>query len=223
MNKEESDFETLKDYNDYLETVEEVTWNLILKIDVESTERRLRLWEDTQKAELNPNAPRRFAEPDPSQLSDTAHVVLKKGSTQRKAVTASAANNPDPFGTPDEAEPDTGFVFRGLKKRKAPEPEKPFDPFGGWSIEPQYHILNDDYSHNWYAGVKEDPLHYAGGYTMREYYSRSLCDAFGGMGIFIEDEMMNNGDRAPGEAGMTTETAAMAAAGSKDVDMSDIF
>jgi CDK-activating kinase assembly factor MAT1 len=88
MNKKEDDFETLKDYNDYLEEVETITWNLILKIDVEPTESRLRRWEEHQKAELNPNAIRR----DYDTSVPTDHVVLKKGGTQRK--TASSANAP---------------------------------------------------------------------------------------------------------------------------------
>ena len=220
MNKKESDFETLKDYNNYLETVEEVTWNLILKIDVENTERRLRLWEDAQKAELNPNAPRRIAEPDTSQLSDTSHVVLKKGGIQRKALASSIGGTPDPFGASDEGEKDIGFVFRGLKKRKTPEPEKPFDPFDGWGVEPRYFIVTDDYSHHWFAGVKEDPMHYAGGYDMREYYSRALCEAFGGMCTFIED---GDKDVSLGNPGFATHNAAMAAVGAKDIDMNDVF
>lgn len=222
MNKVESDFETLKDFNDYLEVVETVTWNLILKEDVENTERRLRLWEEAQKAELNPNAPRRVTEPDPSQLSDTSHVVLKKGGTQRKALTTSSGNAADPFGG-DEVERDIGFTFKGLKKRKAPEPEKPFDPFDGWSIEPQYYALQTDYSHNWYTATRNDPQHYAGGYAMQEYYSRALCEAFGGIGIFIEDEMKANADQASGDAGIGTQSAAAAAVGGKDVDMNDVF
>lgn len=190
---------------------------------MENTERRLRLWEEAQKAELNPNAPRRVADPDPSQLSDTSHVVLKKGSTQRKALTTSSGNTGDQSVTPDEVDRDTGFIFRGLKKRKAPEPEKPFDPFDGWSIEPQYYSLQDDYGHNWYMSTKSDPQHYGGGYAMREYYSRALCDAFGGMGIFIEDEFISRENQASGDGDIGTRTAAAAAVGGGDVNMDDVF
>ncbi|KAJ4298998.1 TFIIH/NER complex subunit [Kalmusia sp. IMI 367209] len=217
MNKEEADFETLKDYNDYLEEVETITWNLILKIDVDKTERRLRLFEEAQKAELNPNAPRRAAEPDPSLLSETSHVVLKKGATQRKLQAASSGNTPDPSGTPDDT--DTGFKFRGLKKRKAPEPEKPFDPFGGWSVESQYYSLKDEYD-NKYFGVRHDPRFYAFGYDASEYYSRALRDAFGGLGVFIEDELSAKENE---DTDFGTRTARMATTGVRDVDMSDVF
>lgn len=223
MNKQESDFETLKDYNDYLETVEEITWNLILKIDVENTERRLRLWEETQKAERDPNAPRRLAEPDPSLPSDTSHVVLKKGATQRKALAASSGNTPDPFGTSDDADKDAGFVFHGLKKYVPPEPEKPFNPFGGWGIEPKYYVFQKDYDVDWLTRQKNDPGHLVGGYDMQDFYSRCLREAFGGLGIFIEDEIIARENQASGDAGVGTRSAATAAAGGKDVDMSDVF
>jgi CDK-activating kinase assembly factor MAT1 len=224
FDKQESDFETLKDYNNYLEEVEEVNWNLILGIDVERTEQRLRKWEEARKAEANPNAIRRVNEPDTSQLSDTSHVILKKGATQRRAVMSLPGHTSDQAGVGDDANRDTGFTFRGMKKRKSPEPEKPFDPFGGWDIKPQYYTLQHDYDHNWFSATKSDPLHYAGGYDMREYYSRALCDAFGGMGIFVEDEMASRGTDGAGDANFDTQLAATTvAAGGKDVDMTDIF
>jgi CDK-activating kinase assembly factor MAT1 len=219
FDKQESDFETLKHYNNYLETVEEINWNLILGIDVEETEQKLRKYEEARKAELNPNAIRRAAEPDASQLSDTSHVVLKKGATQRRAMLSSSTNTPNPTTADDDA----GFTFEGLKKPKAPEPEKPFDPFDGWSIEPQYYALQHDYNHHWFTATANDPKHYAGGYDMREFYSRALCDAFGGMGIFIEDEMTMKEAQGPGDAGFGTQAVATAAAEGRDVDMADIF
>jgi len=220
FDKQESDFEELLDYNDYLETVEEINWNLILGIDVEETEQKLRKYEEARKAELNPNAIRRATEPDTSQLSNTSHVVLKKGATQRRAMLSSSANTPNPTAGPDD---DAGFTFRGLKKPKAPEPEKPFDPFGGWSIEPEYYGLQSDYNHPWFTAMANDAKHYAGGYDMHDFYSRALCDAFGGMGIFIEDEMTAREAQGSGDAGIGTQAAAAAAAGGRDVDMADIF
>jgi CDK-activating kinase assembly factor MAT1 len=49
MNKTEDDFETLRDYNDYLEQVEEINWNLILNIDVDATWAKLKKFEAVQK------------------------------------------------------------------------------------------------------------------------------------------------------------------------------
>ena len=192
LNKTEADFETLRDYNDYLETVEEVTWNLILKIDLEATERRLRLYEEAQKAERNITT--RSYQPDPSLPSDSAQVVLKKGATQRKALNASSGNTPDPSAA-ESGKVDKGFDFHGLKKYVPPPPEKPLDPFDGWSMEPQYYILQDDYDVEWLTNTKNDVASAAGGYDMRDFYSRALCDAFSGFGVFIEDEIEAREDR----------------------------
>jgi CDK-activating kinase assembly factor MAT1 len=225
FDKQESDFESLLDYNDYLETVEEVSWNLILGIDVEATREKMRRYEEARKAELNPNAAvRRPDEPDTSTLSDKSHVVLKKGGKQKKML-SSSANAPNPATAVDD---DAGFTFRGLKKPKAPEPEKPFDPFGGWSIEPQRYVLQNDYTgHLFFADILQKPWHYGGGYDMHEYYSHAMCDAFGGIGIFIEDEMAAKEAQGSGDAGFGTQMAAAAAAttvaGGRDVDMADIF
>lgn len=223
MNKQESDFERLIDYNNYLETVEETTWNLILGIDVEETERKLRLWEEAQKAELNPNATfRRIADqPEASQLSESSHVVLKKGGTQRKALAASSGNTPDPFAVDESGKRDTGFVFAGLKKRKAPPPEEAFDPFDGWSIQPQYYTLQDKHDYKWLTAYDSDPSYYAGGWDTNDYYSRMMGEAFGGMCIFLEDEKV--APLGSGDIEVGTQNAASAALGMKDVVMDDVF
>jgi CDK-activating kinase assembly factor MAT1 len=213
MNKQESDFETLKDYNDYLEQVEEITWNLILKIDVEATETRLRRWDEHQKAELNPNAVRR----DFEQSVPTDHVVLKKGATQRKTA---APANPHQSLAHGAAE-DVGFSFHGLKKRIAPPPEAPFDPCGGWSIAPQYYALQDDYDIDWITKQGKDVVHTVGGYDMRDFYNRALREAFGGFGVFIEEEISARGTPS-GDAGIGTDKAAMVAVGG-DLTMDDVF
>jgi CDK-activating kinase assembly factor MAT1 len=214
MNKKEDDFETLKDYNDYLEQVEEITWNLILKVDVEASENRLRRWDEHQKAALNPNARRREFEA----AVPTDHVVLKKGATQRKAAsTVNAAQQ-----AANEASEDIGFKFHGLKKRIAPPPEAPFDPFGGWSIAPQYYVLQEDYGVDWLTKQKNHTDHTVGGYEMRDFWDRSLREAFGGFGVFIEDEI-NARDVPSMDASIGTAQAASAAVGGQDVNMDDVF
>lgn len=217
MNKQEDDFESLRDFNDYLEAVEEITWNLILKVDVDKTERRLRSFEEAQKAELNPNARRRVVDtgPDTSTLSETSHVILKKGGTQRKVQTTSSGNTSDPSGADAE---DTGFSFRGLKKRKAPEPEKAFDPWSGWSVESLYYNLKEDYDHKFFA-VKHEPKFYAFGYKAPEYYNHAMRDAFGGLGVFLDEEQS---DPAADEV-IDFGALPMTVAGGQDVDMNDVF
>ncbi|KAJ4371888.1 TFIIH/NER complex subunit [Didymella sp. IMI 355093] len=212
MNKEEADFETLKDYNDYLEQVEEITWNLILKIDVDETNTRLQRWADAQAAETGVS--RRAYEPDPS-VPSAAGVVLKKGG-QRRAELAQ--------GTTSDASvaKDKGFSFHGLKKRVKPPPEAPFDPFDGWSIAPQYYALQSDYDADWLTRHKESVDQRVGGYQWSDFYNRALHDAFGGLTVFIGDEIRAR-DVPSMDAAVGTQHAAAAAAGGRDVNMDDVF
>ncbi|KAF2713733.1 CDK-activating kinase assembly factor [Pleomassaria siparia CBS 279.74] len=214
FDKEQDDFETLRDYNDYLETVETTLWNLILKIDLEATNRRIGLWQQHLTEESN--STQRTQVEDPSLLTDKSHVILKKGGTQRKNVAGIKQDLLTGVGD----EPETGFVFRGLKKRVAPEPEKPYDPYNGWSIEPQYYVVQDDYNVDWITHPKHDPAFTVGGYDVRDLYSRALCDAFGGLGVFIEDE------KAPQPSvGAATALPVVdgGGGGGQDVNMDDIF
>jgi CDK-activating kinase assembly factor MAT1 len=179
------------------------------------------LYEEAQKAERNPNATIRTFQSDPSLPSDTAQVVLKKGAAQRKGP--AAGSTPDPFSDGAEAKKDTGFTFRGLKKYVPPAPEKLIDPFGGWRIEPKYYVLQDDYDVEWLTKSKEDPQHYIGGYDMQEFYSRALCEAFSGFGVFIDEELDARENGVSGNAVVGTQNAVAAAAGGKDVNMDDVF
>ncbi|KAL6702573.1 TFIIH/NER complex subunit [Coniothyrium glycines] len=180
FDKREDDFETLRDYNDYLEQIEEVTWNLILRIDVEATENCLRRWEDYQKAESNMTAARRDLD------SSSESGVPKKG-VQRKAPNAAGFVQDGPKSQKKE---DTGFSFQGLKKRAVPPRELPFDPWGGWSMAPQYYTVQEDYDVSWYAHQKKDTAYLAGGYDVKDFCNRTLQEAFGGFCVFIEDEII---------------------------------
>jgi CDK-activating kinase assembly factor MAT1 len=211
MNKEADDFDTLKDYNDYLETVEEVTWNLILKVDVDETNTRLQRWADAQAAETG--ATRRTYEPDPS-LPSTTGVVLKKGGQRRAEL---AQGNTADAGVAK----DKGFSFTGLKKRVKPPPEAPFDPFDGWSIAPQLYTLQGDYDADWLTRHKGSVEQSVGGYQWSDFYNRALQDAFGGLTVFIGEEIRAR-DVPSMDAGVGTRHAAAAAAG-RDVNMDDVF
>ena len=56
MNKREEDFETLLDYNNYLEDVEEMTFNLINGVDVPQTEKKLNAYREQNNASIKANA-----------------------------------------------------------------------------------------------------------------------------------------------------------------------
>ncbi|KAF8469165.1 CDK-activating kinase assembly factor MAT1-domain-containing protein [Kalaharituber pfeilii] len=56
FNKRHSDFDNLKQYNDYLEEVESLTFNLIHGIDVAATEAKLSAYESLNKSSIAANA-----------------------------------------------------------------------------------------------------------------------------------------------------------------------
>ncbi|KAL8703777.1 MAG: hypothetical protein Q9201_003042 [Fulgogasparrea decipioides] len=263
FNKAEEDFETLRAYNNYLEEMEVVTFNLLEGIDVPATERKLAAYasqtapqisqrdakaakdrnsqgaqQATQKEQalLNRSAADRAsvsstAEREESQKEtfdtlisaqiDTTSaagaaqkVVLKKSTARRTAAEKArdkARQQQQQEGASADAE-DGSEVFKieGLKPVVEAPPEKTYDPFGGASFTPSYYTLQQHYEHSWLDRARTDPTIVAGGYDLREYYQRTMFEAFAGLGVFLEDEM---GERGDGEGMVATEGAAMAAGG----------
>jgi len=109
-----------------------------------------------------------------------------------------------------------------LKKRTAPVAEKPYDPFGGLNLAPSRYVLQDTYRNEWLETAKNDPRHMVGGYSLPEYYARTMFEAFSGLGVFIEDEVVDRGEAAPLGVGTA---AAVAAAGGGGMSRSsdDVF
>lgn len=62
FNRHEEDFDDLEKYNDYLEDVEMITFNLIQGLDVEATERRVKAYEAANKNAISANSLREAAE-----------------------------------------------------------------------------------------------------------------------------------------------------------------
>ncbi|KAL1999354.1 hypothetical protein VTN02DRAFT_4646 [Thermoascus thermophilus] len=110
---------------------------------------------------------------------------------------------------------DTGLI-KGLKKVKAPEPEKPYDPFGGLVPDKRdYYVLQDHYPSSYLDRLRNDVQVQAGGYDLREYYARTMLEAFAGLGCFIEEEVAKR-DAASLAASksVATDSAAVAAVSS---------
>lgn len=83
---------------------------------------------------------------------------------------------------------DTGFI-KGLRKIKTPEPEKPYDPFMGLIPEKRDYVsLQPSYPSTYLDRLRANKQVSAGGYDLLEYYSRTMMEAFAGLGCFIEDE-----------------------------------
>ncbi len=83
--------------------------------------------------------------------------------------------------------------------------EKPYDPFGGVDLTPSRYVLQDDYGSEWLSNAKSDARHVAGGYSLSEYYARTMFEAFSGLGVFIEDDV---GSRSQPAAPASIGTAA---------------
>lgn len=94
------------------------------------------------------------------------------------------------LGQPDmlDAEPS---LIKGLKRVSIPEPEKPYDPFDGLEHinKKDYYTLQDRYPSQWLEEARTSATKAAGGFDIREYYSRTLFEAFAGLGCFVDEEV----------------------------------
>ena len=270
FNRREDDFVSLLAYNDYLEKVENFTWNLINGVDVEETEKTISAYAEENRREISRNESvaaqeaqsrkaraaeeqelirlrredaRREDELERREKADMRkgiinklattdgdaasiaregqRVVLKKSLARRAAVDKQRDNDPFAAGT-ENGDASSGIIFKGLKKRVAPTPEKPYDPFGGWSVENEYFVLQGQYDWDWLSQARTDIRHTAGGYDVNDYCARALCEAFSGFGVFIEDEVAG---RNVGSAQSIATAAAAAVTGSErsDANMDDVF
>jgi CDK-activating kinase assembly factor MAT1 len=218
----------LKDYNDYLNNVEDITFNLIQNIDVEVTEKKLRDYEAANKQAILDNMVRAREGAESIQARQAADIqsaqlrrlaaMREEGEARREQEEerknllqklASGVGNAEELARESqetmrlkaqhrkqaldndlsalENANGSAFTIKGLKKKIRQGPEKPYDPFGGMSDKRDYFTLQEDYGWDYFDKLKTDALFYAGGYDVREYYNRALCEAFSGLGVFIGD------------------------------------
>ncbi|KAI9371019.1 CDK-activating kinase assembly factor MAT1-domain-containing protein [Aspergillus egyptiacus] len=152
-------------------------------------------------------------------------VLLKKSSARRSeeerirqkqaALRGSDAKKPGQEGTTAPEERGSGLI-KGLKKIKTPEPEKPYDPFGGLVPNKRdYYTLRDHYPSSYLDPIRQDTRMLAGGYDLQEYYSRTLFEAFAGLGCFIDEEVSKREANSLNVMKpVATQGAALAAGGS---------
>ena len=233
FNRRQEDFETLMDWNNYLEEVEGLVFELVEgSVEVRrQAEERLRKYKEgnerdieanrrvgmeeveaekmREKAERESLRERRLqavreeedgkaeldrerrdvlerlanSNEDPAKIKMQAQKVILKKSSARRALQEPAAVSSQGDGLGG------GLSFRGLKQKKVVEKEKAYDPFGGIDFAPSRYVLQKDYNHEPLYHAKKDVRHTAGGYSLKEYYSRTLFEAFSGFGVFIDDEV----------------------------------
>lgn len=275
FNRREAEFTTLLDYNNYLEKVEILTFNLIYNIDVSQTEALLAshaaqnaaaisrnaaldgvesasvsadLSTQREAAKARREAARKEEEEekrekqqgrrevlekianstgDADVVAKEARSVVLKKSTARRTITeklraaAATPSTVDPFSTlplqtitNSSTKSTAEFQIEGLKPVIETEPEKPYDAFGGVTITGEYHVLRDHYDHPWLDQLRTDPHILAGGYDLHEYYSRTMLEAFAGIGIIIGEEF--------GDSDGLAETEEIATAGTVDAVVVDV-
>lgn len=270
FNRRQDEFETLLDWNDYLEMVETLIFELVegSREEKVEAEKKLREYKESnggsiednrragmeetemerrrEKAEKEAARMRRAAvireeeemkkdvvegrrevlerlantDQDAREVTWMAQkVILKKSGARRDAAQSTESNGSASAGV-------GGLSLRGLKKKEAPVVEKPYDPFGGVDLTPSRYVLQDDYESEWLAGAKSDQRQMAGGYSLQEYYARTMFEAFSGLGVFVADEVASKPQPATSSA--VASMAAVQASGGQvklevKMELDDVF
>lgn len=267
FNRRQDEFETLLDWNNYLEEVEGLVFDIV-EGDVKTrtkAEDKLKMYKEAnrvvieentrvgleegelerrrEKAEREAARQRRLAalreeEEEKADVLKTrqevldqlAHgdgdanaiatqgqkIILKKTSARRNLKDTQMQNNGSAM--------EPGLTIRGLKKKEAPVPEKPYDPFGGVDLTPSRYEVQDDYANEWLGNARNDSRHMAGGYSLKEYYARAMFEAFSGLGVFIEDEVGDRSLPAPPAITPVVDTVAVIKTKfERNMDLDDVF
>lgn len=106
---------------------------------------------------------------------------LVTGSRNVKTGASKVSNDNAPISDP------TGLV-KGLRRVRAPPPEKVYDPFMGMATTRDYYELQSDYPSIRLTKAKSDTRTTAGGFDFQAYFDESLLRAFAGLGCFIDEE-----------------------------------
>lgn len=167
LNRREEEFQTKRDWDDFLELREEFVMNLSFRTEVAATNRRLKEYEQANAVSIKENAA-----VDRGQLDSTANRI----STQAHKATAT----------------DTTGLVKGLKEAAAVCTVVAYDPFMGLSATRDYYEVRDDYPSRKLKKAKTDIKVLAGGFDFRQHYDESLLRAFAGLGCFVEDEKANH-------------------------------
>jgi CDK-activating kinase assembly factor MAT1 len=263
FNRREDEFDSLRAYNDYLNDVEDISYNLIYDIDVAATRAKLESYERSNQEAIRENREleRMGANEEKArQAADVAQArkmriaALKEDEEERRERVAARQDvikqlaegdgdaitlalegeralldrahtrQPLPSSTAlnETANGSSLFSIRGLKKRVKAEPEKPYDPFAGLlpdanlfaaALPAELNVWDD-----FLGKVRKDEFYTAGGYDVREFYSRMLCDAYSGIGVFVSEEMAQKDHEAVSEVA----TAGAAIASTADTTMLDV-
>jgi CDK-activating kinase assembly factor MAT1 len=242
FNRRQEEFETLRHWNDYLELIEALVFDIVEGTDMErkKAEETLRLHAAKYKEEIKESAradreeeelakrrqaaeadgarSRRMAEAreeeeekadlarakqeaidalargdgDANQIAKQAQRIIMQKAGRRRGDLAGAGNASATDGMGGARK--GSLTIRGLRKKVAPVAEKPYDAFGGLDLTPSRYVLQDSYENEWLSAAVNDTRHMAGGYSLQEYYARTMFEAFSGLGVFIESEVIGRNE-----------------------------
>ena len=244
FNRREEEFENLRDYNDYLQEAEDLTYNSLHGIDEENTTKKIQAYEAAHAEGIKENAALASQETyirKARQAEEKEFLKLRREAARREqederrereegrrgVIDMLATGQGDATKIARQAERAAAkrtqlkrlqqsaelglkgapISIRGLKQRKD-EANAPFDPFGNLSFEPVYFQVQDHYAWDYLDPLATDQRIMAGGYDVKEFYGRSLSEAFSGLAVFVEDETQGK-DVLPKA---TSETASIGAA-----------
>lgn len=234
FNRRQEEFETLLDWNNYLEEVESLVFDIVEGSDVvrKKAEESLKAYAEEYKAEIQESAraereekevTRRMqalaadgafrermaaVKAEEEEKADVARMkrqtldALAKGDgdarqiTRRvqKTILETSERRRGDLAKSVAVESATrareeGLTIRGLKKKTGPIEKKPYDPFDGLDLTASRYVLQDSYENEWLGGAVNDTRHMVGGYSLQEYYARTMFEAFSGLGVFIDSEV----------------------------------
>lgn len=101
------------------------------------------------------------------------------------------------------------FTVKGLRKAEPVVQEKPYDIYYGYRRfeEPDYYTLQKDYASPTYDNLRKDARMVAGGYDFKQYFSRTVFEAFAGLACFLDEEKSPS-DAQDTRHELTVQTAA---------------
>lgn len=247
-NRREDEFESLLAYNNYLEDVETIAFELISNIDVPENERKLTVIQEQYSSSIKANArrekdeseslqARQAAEKEQAKLrkirarkaaedearekeegasrlieqlaqgKGSANSIVEEGQRLKRLNIAARRDEEAKAVTSTDGK---AFVIHGLKGKVAPEPDMPYDSFGGVHFENEYfHTSSEhEYKWDWLDEARTNVKITAGGYDANNYTYRALCDGFAGLGVIIGNESMTDADAMQG---ISTNGAAIVA------------
>jgi CDK-activating kinase assembly factor MAT1 len=204
--------------------------NLVLKTDVKKTEAALNKYKEANADVIKANAARernaaaaferhQTLQKEQANLRQQAAQLeaeddrLQRSKRKQNAAISLAAGNEKVSagarGASDDEAPvsDPSGLIKGLRRVRAPAPQKVYDAFMGMATTRDYYELADDYPSIRLTKAKNDLRTKAGGFDFQAYFDESLLEAFAGLACFIEEEHSGRPEQA-GSKDLATGVAA---------------